>query len=359
LLLADVVEADRDQFRRALQRLFPKLLAAWSNTHHGAEWEKSWQRKRLICSPEHFSTYFRFKPQEEVLPAREINEVIQRAGDRAFIQSSLRSALKERLRSGSTRASIFLNELIIRAEDIARGDIESLLGSLFEIAEELDVIEDERRGFGSIGDNMLRLHWLMNNLVRERVPQPERTSLIVKALQNAPLYWYCALASRCYREHHPTPDTTVPPEGERFVDADTADRLSAGALKRIRAAAKNGTIASQRRLVPLLYQWIKLSPRNTKEVRPAAAKLLKSDEFVINMAVSATGRVWSRTAGGLGDLVSRGSVQIDRRSIEGLVDAKKFLRRVDILTKSPQTERAVAGFLAAVVQMWNRGEGSE
>src|SRR5215472_5909756 len=172
LLLKGITEDERPDMRLALRRLFPRLELVWANTHYTSE--SSWRRQRLVCSAEHFPTYFRFALGEDLLPAKNISELVSRANDRAFIQTTLRTALGEKLKSGRTRASVYLEELTLHASEIAESHVGPLVCALFEIGDELDVQTDEGRGFGNLANNNLRLHWLLNSLVRERLPQAAR-----------------------------------------------------------------------------------------------------------------------------------------------------------------------------------------
>ena len=124
----------------------------------------------------------------------------------------------------------------------------------------------------------------------------------------ASLYWYCSFAGFCYREHKPAEHERSTPEDQRYVDQRTADEFIGGALRRLRRAAKDGSIAQQRKLVSMLYEWVRLSPSGIKEVRPKAIKLLANDDFVTRLAMDAFHTTWSYSMGigGMGDLVSRG-----------------------------------------------------
>jgi predicted KAP-like P-loop ATPase len=195
LLLGGITEDERPKMRLALRPLFPRLEAVWANTHYTSE--SSWWRERLVCSAEHFPTYFRFALRDELLPAKNISELVSRANDRAFIQTTLRAALGEKLKSGRTRASVYLEELRLHAPDIAEDHIGPLVSALFEIGDELDVQSDEGRGFGNLANN--NLHWLLNALVRERLPQAARVPVLRAAMRSASLHWFCSLAGRLDR----------------------------------------------------------------------------------------------------------------------------------------------------------------
>src|SRR6266496_4133078 len=92
IFLAGVPEKEREQVRRTLRRLFPKLDSIWSNVHH--QGDGSARRFRRVSSAEHFDTYFRFAIGEDVLPASAISTFVAQAGNREFVQSTLLDATK-------------------------------------------------------------------------------------------------------------------------------------------------------------------------------------------------------------------------------------------------------------------------
>jgi hypothetical protein len=91
----------------------------------------------------------------------------------------------------------------LHAPEIAEDYIGPLVSALFEIADELDVQSDEGRGMRDLANNNLRLHWLLNALVRERLEQPARVPMLRTAMRSASLHWYCSFAERCHRENQP------------------------------------------------------------------------------------------------------------------------------------------------------------
>lgn len=355
LLLRGIGEDERPQIRLALRRLFPRLESVWDNTHYTSD--SDWQRQRLVCTAEHFPTYFRFALSAELLPAKSVSELVNRANDREFIQLTLRMALGEKLKSGRSRASVYLDELRLHAPEIAEDHIGYLASTLFQIADELDVKSDEGRGIYNLVDNNLRLRWLMNALLRERLAQPARVSALRPAMRSASLRWYCIFAESCYGEHYPAQHQRFTPEDERYVDEKTANEFIKTALRRLRGAARDGSIAQQRRLVSLLYEWVRLSPKGIKEVRPKAIKLLANNDFVTHLAMDAFQFTWSHSMGfgGMGDLVSKGIAQVNKKAIAELADAKKFIARVRGLKESATDPDAVS-FWAAFLETWERPE---
>jgi predicted KAP-like P-loop ATPase len=111
LFLKDVPEADKSRIRRALRRLFPRLESVWANGHYGPD--SAWRRYRRICSPEHFPTYFSFATAASILPAGSVFSIIEKAGDPDYIRQTFRGALGQKLKSGKTKASVYLDELLV------------------------------------------------------------------------------------------------------------------------------------------------------------------------------------------------------------------------------------------------------
>ncbi len=86
----------------ALQRLFPRL----ENMGYGNEWTNEWSSQRRVCIENHFDTYFRFSLSDEALSSRQIDELIERADDRAFIQKALQQAAVIERRGGRSMVPV-------------------------------------------------------------------------------------------------------------------------------------------------------------------------------------------------------------------------------------------------------------
>ena len=355
LLLHGLSEEEQSQMRLTLPRLFPRLAAVWGNTHYNDE--NDWRRRRLVCTAERFPTYFRFALGEDLLPAKNISELVERANDREFIQATLRQALQETLKSGRTRASVYLEELAVHAPEVAKDHIGPLDSALFEIADELDVKSDEGRGMYDLVNNSLRIHWLLNALVRDRMAQRERVRVLRTVMKSASLYWYCDFAERCRLDHEPEQHGKTTPDDQRYVDRKTADELVKQALRRLRKTATDGTLGQQRRLVSMLYKWARFSPRGLKEVRPKAIKLLANDEFVKHLGLDTFSIGWSHSVGfgGTGDLVAKGAPQVNKQAIRELVNEKEFLGRLRGKLGSA-TDKAEIIFWKLNIDTWEKPE---
>jgi predicted KAP-like P-loop ATPase len=329
-------DGDRDYIRTALRRLFPRLDSVWSNMHYNRASEREWHAKRRICAPAHFSSYFRLALGADVIPRRLLDEVIARAGDGEYVQKFFRERGKATRTDGRSEIPIVLDDLIGFAYKIPSEKIIPFLSAIFEIADELDLERDEERGFGSLGTNQLRLHWLINELVRERLPQADRSRALEETLKAASLGWAVDLTRRIYSEYHPRTQERSTPPNQCLVDTATASQLVVGVLERLRKAAETGELLQLRHLIHILFRWREFAG-DDEEVKRWTNVHLSQNSFLISLAAATTSTSWVSSGGfaGMGDRVSRGVPFVRLDVLEPILDVDRFLARVAEVEASP------------------------
>lgn len=329
-------DSDRELQRQGLRRLFPRLDTVWSNMIHSDD--DGLRRERRIASKEHFRTYFAFALPEEVLSVAEIESLIAGADDREFVRERLRRELAQKRPNGSTRASLLLDELVLRASEVPESKVATLTATLFEMADELDVESDEARGF-AIGNNSLRIHWLMNRLVTDRFDEARRTEIYSAAMDSASLHWCCDFAERCLRGFKPTEDGRE--RSEALVPEEVANRFGQLALTKLRQAAASGELVAHRDMSSLLFEWRRLAGDDGVEVKAWTHKSLANSAFVVAMARAIPTVGWSQGMGfdGMGDRVARRTVSVKLAVFETILDTAKFEARVtELLGEKDLTE---------------------
>jgi predicted KAP-like P-loop ATPase len=339
LLLGSVKESDRPRLRRALMRLFPRLESMWSNLHYGEGSESTWVRERLVCTEEHFDSYFRFSVGDDVLPREELKNIIAKAADTAFVKTTFRTALSVVRKDGTTKAKLLLEELNVHAEDVASDDVEPLLTALFELGDELDVPSDEERGF-SIGDNQLRIHWLLRRLTRERFDLATRSAIFVMACEKAGLSWLADFSNSAYRDYYPVNNKPCEPEANCLTTEADAIALEAFTLARIRAAGQSGELLNARRLARLLFVWAELAKDDGAEVKAWAVEQFKNDAAIATFARAFTRYSWSQGLGmaGLGDIVAKRNTRAGVESLDRVLDLASLRSRVEELDARNSTD---------------------
>ena len=338
LFLNSLGKGDREIAKRALRRLFPRLDAIWSNIERSES--SQWQRDRRICSKEHFPTYFAFSVINEGITAAESDSLISGAGTPGATANALTKYLAMPRKRGGTRAALALDELSVRAEDIAANDIQQFVNDLFSVADELNVSADRDRGFSGLASNGLRLHWLVSNLLRDRLDLVTRSNIIRGAASVSAIGWLLALSDRCKAGKDELADSGEN-DREMLTDDDTTDWLNAHTLERVRAAASAGTLVAVPDLVVLLFQWN--ARAGDEEVRAWTNSQLSDAAFVVRLAEKLVQQSWSAGINGfgfLGDTVARKKEYVHLELIKPLLDVERFRERVTELLKSAETETA-------------------
>ena len=329
---------DREIAKRALRRLFPRLDAIWSNIERSES--SQWQRDRRICSKEHFPTYFAFGITNEGITAAESASLISGAGTPGATANALTKYLAMRRKRGGTRAALALDELGVHAEDIAADDIQQFVNDLFSVADELNVSADRARGFSPLASNSLRLHWLMNSLLIDRLDLVTRSNIIRGAAPVSAIGWLLALSDRCNNCKDKLADSSEN-DREMLADDDTTNWLSAHTLERVREAASDGTLVAVPNLGVLLFQW--KARAGDEEVRAWTILQLSDAAFVVRLAEHLVQESWSAGMGGfgfLGDTVARKKEYVHLELIKPLLDVERFKERVTELLQSAETETA-------------------
>jgi len=193
IFLDDLERSEREIAKRALRRLFPRLLGVWGNAFYNDT--RDWQRDRLVCSSQHFKTYFNFGIVGDGITRTESDALVASAGIPGKTANALRIFAAAPRRRRGTKAALALDELNVRIGDIAESDVGQLIKDLFSVADDLNIEADKRGGF-SLVNNEHRIHWIMNNLL-ERFDIGQRTKLVEDAALTSSTLWLTSYADRC------------------------------------------------------------------------------------------------------------------------------------------------------------------
>lgn len=324
LLLGGVPEDRRSDLKQSLQRLFPALEGVWGNLSYTAEFGGIWRQERRVCVEAYFDTYFRFALSDQVTPAAELDALIAGASNCDQVQSALRSALATPRRRGGTRAAVLLDELTYNAGRVAVADIAPLVVAIFGMADELAVPADKAGAFAT-GDNHLRVHWLLNRLVTDRLDEAGRDAVIEPATRQATINWRIDVTLRGVAQHAPRKNgqgRSSPP----IVSAQASERMRAETLAAVESLAEQGKFFELNDPVSKLFRWRDLiGDQGLPRVKAWLEEQLSSDTVVVRLAESFVSVGWRHSSG---DLVAQSFEHLSRTSVEALVDPEILLARV-------------------------------
>jgi predicted KAP-like P-loop ATPase len=346
---------NHDRMRRLLMRLFPALESAWANMGYGDGFAKQWAKERRVCSPDHFDSYFRFSIGDEVLTSTELGAFLARADDIEYVKATLRHAVTIVRRAGGTKAAVWLGELTTHADRVDRDKIAPLLTALFEISDEINVEADFAKGF-SMGNNELRLHWLLRALTKQRIPLDERSAIFRRACDTASLGWLADFTTSAWTDYHPREGREREPAENCLTTEADAEHLRDFLRSRIEAAAADGSLLAHRDLPSLLHSWMDATADDGAAVRVWTSTAFASDDGVVQFARVFTSYGWTQGMGfgGMGDLVAKRITRVNLRGMARLMDLDAFRLRVEAVAAAGLNPE-VQEFLEA----WRRADQGE
>lgn len=284
ILLVDVDKRKIGFVKQSLGLLFPQL----HSIKYKDEDLRQWSSDRRICSQEHCDSYFRLNPRDNVLSCNDVDELINNAGDRNYIKTKLIGASKVKCKSGLSMVPIYLNELINHADRIKKEDGFTLIKTLFEIYDDIDLLSDAMILSGAKRMTTTSLYeYLMVKLINTRVSLNESTRFYLTALQSASLGWIESFTDKaCSKDEEIEPEKLA--EEHRLILKDALPELKKIALDKILKAKANGILLIHKNLVFILSTWITCMDGDATEVHKWTDALLDNRNALIIFAEKTT-----------------------------------------------------------------------
>ena len=331
ILLAHEPKLEHGRLRDGLMRLFPALTHAWRKVNiqdiQGDSWE-DWDRRRRVCSPKHFDTYFRFSLSENAVSEEEISTLMASMGDSERIQRLFLDAAKVKLANGSTKAQELLEALRIRGDEVPDSHIDSLLNSIYSIADCLARAESrEDMDHLKFGKTLHRVFELTRRLTVDRLTPERRSSVIREACNDATLAWLTKLAAVTCDEYQP--EGSHPPESpERcLITQSQVGELKDLSIKRICEAAGDGSLIDCPFLREVLLWW-KKAEGGDEAVRSWVSTVIHRDEVAVVRIAEAFMGVNSRSSGPWDSIPEQNLTALTCR-LSHVTDLGKFRARAE------------------------------
>ncbi len=324
----DVVpEQKREQAKVALMRLFPRF----ENVGYSSSFMQEWEAQRQVCTEKHFDTYFRMSLGDDVMSITELEDFIECCGEVEFVKKEFTEAVKKIRKNGKSKVPLLLDELNCYALKIDVEKYEPLFTAIFGVADEIHREEDRERGGFSIGDNFLRIHWLLRKTLFDRCDLEERSKILCNACKNAQLGWLLDFTSSAINDHFPRPGKNPEPQEKCLVKKECIEDLKNLALIRIGEHAENETLLDHSQLLHILFRWRDFSDDNGASVKEWTKKQIENNESLSKLAKEFTGESWSQGIGmvGLGDRVAVRNVRASVDGINDLLDVAEFRQRLE------------------------------
>jgi hypothetical protein len=338
-------------------RLFPRF----ENVGYSHSFIEAWEAQRLVCTEKHFDTYFRMGVGDETLPITEINEFLERAGDRKYVKDAFLKALDSIRKNGKSKVPLLFDEINVHASRIDKTNFQPLISAIFEIADDINRDADCERGGFKFGNNHLRIHWLIRKLTFDRCDLDERSEIFLAACKNAQVGWLVDFTSSAISDYVPREGREPEPPEKCLVRKESISKLKTHTLSVIEYVAATGKLISHPMLPYILFNWRAFAEDGGIAVMAWTKKQLDIDESVSIFAKAFTGESWSQGMGmaGLGDRVAMRNVRASVEGLERIIDVNEFRRRLEEIEKDESLKKDLKKNVLVFLEAWRKKEKGE
>lgn len=291
----------------------------------------------------------------DTVSRKDLAQILDNPADTAAVSAILKDGLNQPRRDGTTRTVAWLEGLNAHAEEIPVDAGEPFLRGVFAVADDINVDSDRARGW-SIGDNSLRIHWLLRSLLLDRTTLEERSAILLSAAHAAQLAWLGNLTASAWEDHHPREGKSREPDDNCLLTEADAEAARTLFLDRIRAAAADRSLMDVPDFMRPLYLWLHFLTHDA-EIREWMALRIEEDASLVKLASALTTQSWGQSSD---DLVA---IRSDRASVTGLdkfMDPERFRSNLvgllDRLEVGSDHHQTVNRFLKAWTYLYEHGD---
>lgn len=248
----------KDVLREICKQLFPEVGALYRNSSYGiGSREEEWRRAKRICVAEFFPRYFYLRPSEQEVSQTEFENIVTNGNGHAARVAQM----SELIDSG--KIDNFLERLGDSHTEVPENYIQPMVLALFDLGDRMTT------GLG-LENQLLRVSRVVYRLLL-RLEESTRLSILrTVAKETVSLGAVVYFARSWYQSSYP--------ESE-IIDEKSWEEIRNVLVDRIRAAAKDMTLASSPHLDILLYRWREWG--STEEARSFVDRLLESPDGVL------------------------------------------------------------------------------
>lgn len=316
MLLATVDEHRHSRVKRALPYLFPRLDAIFSNTWHGGDWRQT-ERERRVSSKRRFPVYFSLGLGDGIISSAEIEAFRTSFDDPAKTRAAVQSFVDAHRRAGGTRASVLLNALMARADDVAVADAEKTGRALLAAA---DLFFNPIDGQRTPED--LPMRWAVSFAIEPVLAKltPEgRAALLAEAVEGPSPIFATYMVTRMSVEHGRAGDQEAKSEHERSLPLAAVVDLEQALATRIARDAASGALVQFDDAAGMMWTWANLTSEAT--VHDWIASKFDEPSFAAWLMKTFTGEGTSHS---FGDMVGQRIYTVSRDSLSKLLDVDKL-----------------------------------
>ena len=247
----------KDALRAICRQLFPEIEVLYGNQPYGSGVQEGWRRAKRICTVEFFSRYFYLRPSEQEVSQTEFETIVGNRNDHAILVAQLLELI------ASGKMDNLLQRIGDSHTEVSERNIQPIVSALFDVGDKMTNGLHSDNQLLSVSGAVQRLLLRQEELTRISIL---RTVAMRTVSLGAVVYF-----ARLW-------DQSAHPE-LKLIDEKGWEEIQNVLVDRIRAAAKDMTLAESPHLAILLYRWREWGL--IEDVQDFVGRLVESDEGVL------------------------------------------------------------------------------
>lgn len=317
-VLAKSSKGKQEQVRLILRTLFPRIQSIYGNIVFGGGQEDDWYRDRRICHRDNYYRYFLLRVASGDVSQADIERILKYAGNRDAVVAEFRSFIKQGL------FPVLLDRLEAYKQKISLDNAAPFIAALYDVGDELP----EEIGTSVLLSPEMHATRIVFWCLKQEPDEKKRGKYLLEATKQTTGLFLPTFAAhsedrKCAKRDRP----------EFLVDAESSEILKTLCVEKIRQAAGDESLATNRRLNYLLTKWGEWGQPD--EPREWLSKRIGTREGLLAALPAFVHRSASRT---MGAYIDKLHCRFDLKSMEEFVSSDKVVAAIAQLQDEDLTD---------------------
>jgi len=300
-----------------LERMFPKVESITGNMMYGYDHMPFWRKEKKICSPDLFSTFFRFSLPINSISFNEINSVVSRTTDLTDLVDTFQYLATEKLPNGKSKVSVVLDRILDYLDDLNEIQLKNLISLIFLIGDDLLLECDKSQEMFTFGGNDIRLGRLMYQCLRKLSDDTNvRFDVLKTAYDNGRAVIMMCDKAVTLGQQHGKYSNKEEAKDDYLIELNHQEELEKISLSKIREFSKSNLLVINHNTVDLLYDW----SRWADESEPQEWLKKKLDEKPRDLTSLLIGFVTKSHSHAWGDRVSQTTARLNVKNLSTFLE---------------------------------------
>src|SRR6266567_1074293 len=311
-----------DPVREIILQLFPQVAGLYTNHYYGHEWQQEWRKQLRVCSDDIFDKYFSLSVPSSTLSEKSLNDLLATIDNIPALTEGFKKFQEE------DKLRLVLDRLFDHLDELTDQQKEKLIIGVFDFCED---VKDRRQGMLDLQDVDSQT-WRLGYQTLKRVAKENRVAFLTTILTStksvfSPIQLIFAL------NHEIEEQEKKESQDEPLLTKEELSGLKPVCIVKIRAAATDGTLITNKNLNFLLLAWKEWE--SEESVKEYVAGVIKTQAGLLALL---KGFEWESFSNTIGDRVAKRNKKMNKESLAIFIDIAELDKRVQEVSKAKLSE---------------------